>query len=86
MQHRQNLLDEAHKAKLKRKQEEFEQHLKQEKNLLLLKAEFYKTLQTNGVDLTKYLVAKVSSEKKCDKKNKNQKGWKDEWLDLDEDA
>jgi len=28
--------------------------------MMLLKSEFYKSLQTNGVDLTKYLVAKVS--------------------------
>jgi regulator of protease activity HflC (stomatin/prohibitin superfamily) len=60
MKHRQKLLDEAHKAKLKREQETFDQNLQQEKKMLLLKSEFYKSLQTNGVDLTKYLVAKVS--------------------------
>jgi flagellar motility protein MotE (MotC chaperone) len=63
MEHRQKLLDEAHKAKLKREQETFVQNLQQEKSRLLLKAEFYKSLQTNGVDLTKYLVAKVSAKK-----------------------
>merc|ERR1711918_243309 len=60
MKHRQKLLDEAHKAKLKREQEAFDQNLQQEKKKMLLKSEFYKSLQTNGVDLTKYLVAKVS--------------------------
>jgi len=60
MKHRQKLLDEAHKAKLKREQEAFDQNLQQEKKMMLLKSEFYKSLQTNGVDLTKYLVAKVS--------------------------
>merc|ERR1711898_89698 len=59
MKHRQKLLDEAHKAKLKRNQETFDQQLQQQKNKLLLKAEFYKTLQAANVDLTKYLVAKV---------------------------
>merc|ERR1712093_538499 len=63
MKHRQKLMDEAHKAKLKRNQETFDQELQQQKNKLLMKAEFYKTLQAANVDLTKYLVAKVSCEK-----------------------
>lgn len=62
MQHRQKLLDEAHKAKLKRERETFEQSLLQEKSKMLLKTEFYKSLQETGVDLTKYLVATVSSK------------------------
>jgi len=66
MKHRQKLMDEAHKAKLKRNQETFDQQLQQQKNKLLLKAEFYKTLQAANVDLTKYLVAKVTNNEKCD--------------------
>ena len=61
MKHRQKLMDEAHKAKLKRNQETFDQELQQQKNKLLMKAEFYKTLQAANVDLTKYLVAKVTN-------------------------
>ena len=61
MKHRQKLMDEAHKAKLKRNQETFDQELQQQKNKLLMKAEFYKTLQAANVDLTKYLDAKVTN-------------------------
>ena len=75
MQHRQKLLDEAYKAKLKRERETFEQNLLQEKSKMLLKTEFYKSLQETGVDLTKYLVATVSSKpcEKLEKKNEMEK-------------
>lgn len=70
MQHRQKLLDEAHKAKLKRERETFEQSLLHEKSKMLLKTEFYKSLKETGVDLTKYLVATVSS-KVCEESTQN---------------
>jgi len=76
MQHRQKLLDEAHKAKLKRERETFEQNVLQEKSKMLLKTEFYKSLQETGVDLTKYLVATVSS-KPCEKLEKKTR-WKED--------
>merc|ERR1712093_845986 len=66
MKHRQKLMDEAHKAKLKRNQETFDQESQQQKNKLLMKAEFYKTLQAANVDLTKYLVAKVTNMRNDD--------------------
>merc|ERR1711908_83187 len=62
MKHRQKLMDEAHKAKLKRNQETFDQELQQQKNKLLMKAEFYKTLQAANVDLTKYLERTTKNE------------------------
>ena len=76
MQHRQKLLDEAHKEKLKRERETFEQNLLQKKSKMLLKTEFYKSLQETGVDLTKYLVATVSS-KPCEKLKKKMR-WKED--------
>ena len=71
MKHRQKLMDEAHKAKLKRNQETFDQELQQQKNKLLMKAEFYKTLQAANVDLTKYLVAKVTNMRNDDDDTNN---------------
>ena len=72
MLHRQNLIDKEHEAKLKRQLKEHKQRLEQKRESSLVKSEFFKHLGEQGVDLTKYLVAAVSSEKTTNKERTKQ--------------